>query len=573
MTGIVTFRARLARPAAGALALAALLAGTTAAAPRLEVSGWPGTSREAEALFAPALRAAGDSAATAAALARASAALQAGGWLAGRVRAEWTADRAALVVRAEPGPRSRWGSIAFEVPPEDSAAFATDVAWRAGATADPAALTAAVARAVDRAAAAGYAWAHLGVSGWTADSGRVDVRLSGARGPLVTVGELRLEGLRSTRPEVVRRALGRLEGRPYDPAAIRAAEQRLAGLGVFRRVEYLGIAGAGDWRRGVLRWKVEEPRYNTFEGAVGVQGGGSAVGLARLDLGNVLGTARAVSLAWQSRGRGLTEFGARYAEPLALGTPLRLELALQQTLQDTVYTRFRWGAKARTALGSRETIEGGFEKERVVQTTGEVRSADLSSVTFAIERDARDDALAPRRGTWSRLSATQTDKREVLRAPAASRDARTSAAELRGEWHRPLGGTRGLALELRAAGRFGSDGPLAEWERWPLGGAATLRGHDEEAFRADRFALARFEWRFFVGGRGERLALFWDHAEMQTRRARPDGSAPLERDGADGVGFGMRLPAAGGLVDLDYGLEPGRGFLDGKIHLRLVTAF
>lgn len=555
-----------------ALGLAAPAAPARAAA-RLEVAGWPGTSREAEALFAGALRAPGDTAALPAALAGAAAALQAGGWLDARVFADWSADRSALAVRIEPGARLRWGRVSFEVPPEDTAAFAEAVAWRPGAPANPADVTAALARAVDAAEAQGHAWARLGVSGWSADSGRVDVRLSGARGPRVTIEEARFEGRRSTRREVVLRATGRLEGRPYDPAAVRVAGQRLAQLGVFRRVEYLGLAGAGDWRRGVLRWRVEEPRYNTFEGAVGVQGSGTAVGLARLDLGNVLGTARAVSLSWQSRGRGLTDFGARYAEPLALGTPLRLELALQQQVQDTLYTRFRWGAKARAALGAREAIEGGFEKEEVVQSTGEPRSADLSSVTFAIERDGRDDAAAPRRGTWTRLSATQTTKREELRAAAASREARSSAAELRGEWHRRLGAGQGVTLELRGAARFATGGLLADWERWPLGGAATLRGHDEEAFRVDRFALARAEWRFFVGPLGERLALFWDHAEMQTRRALPEGGDRTQRERADGVGFGMRLPAAGGLVDLDYGLEPGRGFLDGKIHLRLVTAF
>jgi len=42
---------------------------------------------------------------------------------------------------------------------------------------------------------------------------------------------------------------------------------------------------------------------------------------------------------------------------------------------------------------------------------------------------------------------------------------------------------------------------------------------------------------------------------------------------ADGVGVGLRLRAAGGLVDVDYGLAPGRGFLDGRIHLRLVSTF
>lgn len=563
--------------AATGLLLLALLGAAPApaarAAVRLDVAGWPGAGREAEVLFAPALRAPGDSAATVAALAAATARLQSGGWLDARVHATWAADRTALAVAAEPGTRWHWGTLAFEVPAEDSAAFAAAIPWRTGAPADPAALTGAIARAVDGAVRAGHAWAQLGVSGWSTDSGRVDVRLSGTRGPVVTIEEVRFDGLRSTRPEVVKRAMGRLEGTRYDPLAVRVAGERLAQLGVFRKVEYLGLAGGRDWRRAVPRWRVEEPRYNTFEGAVGVQGGGSAVGLAKLDLGNVLGTARVVSLAWQSRGRGLTEFGARYAEPLVLGTPLRLELALQQLVQDTVFTRFRWGARGRTALSPRETLEGGFEKEQVVQTAGELRSADLTSVTFAIERDGRDDARAPRRGTWTRLAGTQTKKRETLRDPVGVREARTSAAELAAEWHRRLRGAAGLAVEVRAAGRFGGTGTYAEWERWPLGGAATLRGHDEEAFRPDRFALARTEWRWFTGANGERLLLFWDHAEMRTRRALAGGGTRADRQSADGVGFGLRLPAAAGMVDLDYGLEPGRGFLDGKIHLRLVTAF
>jgi len=50
------------------------------------------------------------------------------------------------------------------------------------------------------------------------------------------------------------------------------------------------------------------------------------------------------------------------------------------------------------------------------------------------------------------------------------------------------------------------------------------------------------------------------------------GDRGVDRD-VDGIGAGLRLRAAGGLVDLDYGVEPGRGFLDGRIHLRLVSTF
>jgi len=228
-------------------------------------------------------------------------------------------------------------------------------------------------------------------------------------------------------------------------------------------------------------------------------------------------------------------------------------------------------------VANRTLPRAGFEEERVVQARGEVQSANLQNTLFALEYDGRDESLSPRHGLRARVSATQVFKHEVLRAtaatPAAGRTGSASALEVESEWHRPLGANTGLAFETHSAGRFSSQRVLAEWERYPLGGATTLRGHDEEAFRVDRYALGRLEWRYFLGVSGQRLQLFWDHAEMQTRLADVAGGDHLRRASADGVGFGMRVPAAGGVVDLDYGLEPGHGFLDGRIHLRLVTAF
>jgi hemolysin activation/secretion protein len=151
-------------------------------------------------------------------------------------------------------------------------------------------------------------------------------------------------------------------------------------------------------------------------------------------------------------------------------------------------------------------------------------------------------------------------------------------AEARIEWHRPTAAHSGLALELFGTGRFTSDRLLADYERTPIGGAATLRGHDEDAFRVDRAVVTRLEYRWFPGAVDQRVALFWDHAQMFTRLPLLDATGtPIgdrgRNESADGIGFGLRVPAAGGLVDLDYGLEPGRGFLDGRIHLRLVSSF
>ena len=121
--------------------------------------------------------------------------------------------------------------------------------------------------------------------------------------------------------------------------------------------------------------------------------------------------------------------------------------------------------------------------------------------------------------------------------------------------------------------RFSTEGVLPLYERYPLGGAATLRGYDEEQFRVDRYALSRLEWRMYLGPSQQRVFLFWDHAWMATRLAQPDGGSRPVALARDGVGFGLRLEAAGGLVGLDYGLEPGRPALEGKVHLRLVSTF
>ncbi len=570
--------------AAGATWLTLALVSPVLAAPaaRLRATGWPLTSREAEALFAPALRAPADSAVLARALHRAETRLQSDGWLDATLTAAWDTARSALSLAATAGTRYRWRKLTVVLPSADSSALSSWLPWPADQPADPLAFGALVERALREAESRGHAWAQLAVTGWDADSGRVDVRLSGALGPRVRVSDVRVDGLHVTRPEVASRALGRLTGATYDPAAAKAAASRLSQLGVFSRAEFTGLEGGPQWEAGTLAFRVEEPRYNRFEGAVGVQGSSGVVGLASLDLGNLLGTARSASLGWRSRGAGRSDFHMRYSEPQLAGLPFRLELALAQELQDSTYTRTRWGGRLGTPLGGGDRIEAGYEEERVVQTRGEASTANLQNTVFAYERDARDDLVSPRRGSRLRLSGTGVFKRETLRAPLpggpSTRRSRGGIAEARVEWHRPTAEHSGVALELGGIGRFSSESVLAEYERIPIGGAATLRGHDEEAFRVDRALTSRLEYRWFPGASGERVSLFWDHARMFSRDAVTDSTGAIIGDvantrAADGVGFGLRLRAAGGLVDLDYGIEPGRGFLDGRLHLRLVSTF
>ncbi len=536
----------------------------------LEYRGTAITARAASVVLGPALRARGDSTALSSALGVLKARLEGQGYWDARARGRWDGER--LLVTVDEGRRVRLNALVLRAtPPADSARIDAALDLSPGGWAAPRAIGGAIERAVDRLVSDGYAYAEIDLAEWSADSLGARVALAGVLGPRVIVDDVRIDGLKVTRPDVARRAMGRLLKLPFQPEAAEAARTRLVQLGLFRSVRYEGLESAADWSRGRLIYRVEETRYNRLEGVVGSQGEAGTVGTANLELLNLLGTGRAVALSWDARGGGSSNLGARYTEPLVLGLPLALAVALDQEVRDSTYTRTRFGGRARWTLSAEDGVELGFEQERVVQDRAVVQEARLENTVFGLERVTLDDVLGPRRGGRVRIAATQTFTRETLR-PLGTRSARSSAVEAWVEWIRPVTPSSGIAIEARGSGRFSSQRVLPLYERFPLGGASSLRGHDEEAFRVDRLALSRLEWRWYAGSPRQRVYLFWDHAWTTTRRAFGDGER-WDTFHADGVGFGLRIETAAGLAGIDYGLEPGRSPLDGKIHLRLVSSF
>ncbi|HUK64407.1 MAG TPA: hypothetical protein VLV15_13765, partial [Dongiaceae bacterium] len=276
----------------GAIALlsAAVAAPLGASPARFEVHGRALTERQFETLLADP-RGRSDSTAVAAGLARLVGALQDLGYLDVTARAERaSADTTnpGWRVFVTEGERRRLTALRVDVGgASDSMLVANVLGLAPGGWASPRALGEAVERALDAAASRGYPYASLGVTALEWDSAGARARIGGALGPRVTVTGVRFDGLSTTSVSLVKRTAGPLEGRPYDPAAAEEAADRLRQLGLFRTVTFSGLESSGDWSKGVLVYKIEEPRYNTFEGALGLQGAAGArqvVGLARIEL-------------------------------------------------------------------------------------------------------------------------------------------------------------------------------------------------------------------------------------------------------------------------------------------------
>jgi outer membrane protein assembly factor BamA len=543
------------------------------AATRIDVTGGAVPRRQLEGWLTEAIHAPGDSVALARALGEVCSRLQDSGYLDARAEGRWQslAGDWDLVAQVREGMRYRITRLDFDVLAGDSSGIAAALPVHVGDWASPGAIAAAADSAVGRLAQTGYPYAQITMTSFDWDSAGARLRMSGAGGPRVTITGVDIQGLHATRPRFAARTLNGAIGKPYDPAAAEAGRDRLLQLGLFRQVSWQGLAGEPNWKNARLQYQVEELHYNQFEGVIGSRPGGGTSGLLRLELGNLAGTGRVLGARWEGRGPASELISAHYVEPQLLGAPLHLEFFVEQERQDTLFTRERLGGGLQFLISAHDRLETGLEESHVLDPRAGVTEADLQTTTFALERDTRDGPFVPRRGSRARLSASQSFKRELLAAGGQDK-ARASAIEGLVELYRPIRPHLGLAWQLQGAGRFSSQDVLSEFERYPLGGAATLRGFDEQAFRVDRYGLSRAESRWFPGRTGQHVALFWDHAWTSTRVPTDTGT---REDVAqhDSFGFGLRFEGPSGLIRVDYGLEAGRSPSEGKLHLQLMSSF
>jgi outer membrane protein assembly factor BamA len=590
----------------GTVAIVAVLAAFTLAtrASAAPPPGWPagvrvervrvlGLARGAEddavrALALPTGREA-DSAAVVSAGTRLVAALESDGFLearldsvvAGPVRGDGPDRHAELVIHVAPGPRATLARVTWEglvrLTPAEAGALSGLVP---GAPFRPGALPASLARVLDAYEERARPAARLFVVDLGRVGGGVALALRAIEGDSVVVAETAFPGAVSTRRSVLEKSVQAAVGVPYDRARVRDARQRLADLGVFARVDEPTLEVL-DGGRARLSFPLIEGSANAFDGALGFQGAGAAgggvgqrgriTGLFDLVLGNLGGTARQAAVRFEGRGGGVNEFRLRYAEPMLLGLALRGEVALDQLVEDTLYTRTRGAARFTFSAWSGVRAWLSVAGERTVLEEGPVERATASATEAGIEADRRDDALRPRRG-WRAAFATGTAfKRERLR-PEDSRRATQVTAWLRSEGHRRIGASTGLRLHLDGALRLSNEPVVPFYDLDPVGGALSLRGYREGQFRASRWAVARTEFGVFPAAAGRAYA-FVDQGVLYRPFLDPGGRPVSRTDYHLGGGLGIEAPSGLGLVSLSLGWGRGDGPLDGKLHVRLINRF
>lgn len=278
----------------------------------------------------------------------------------------------------------------------------------------------------------------------SADRSRADVRFEIHEGPLILVDHILLIGNDRTKASTIRNELRLKPGEPLAFDKLAESQQRLAALGLFRRVQVTQLQRGSETKRDVLVIVQESPATSIAYGG-GLEGAkrqrvdanGNAVEAIELaprglfDIGrrNLWGKNRSInfngSFAVRPELTGIVGTGVReyralgtYREPRIFGAGIDLLVTggMEQAVRPA-YSFNRRGVRAEVAhrLSSTLTVYARYalDRTRVINEPPSLQDqillgrilprVRLSKLSSSLVRDTRDDPLDPSSGLLASL--------------------------------------------------------------------------------------------------------------------------------------------------------------------------
>jgi len=386
---------------------------------------------------------------------------------------------------------------------------------------------------------------------------------SGPAGPL---GQLRVSGGDRLAESFLAKLVAMPSKQPLSRDAARRGRDKLLATGWFLEVGEPELGWDPVAERVGLLYRLRERRRPNRIMALFGGGGGETSGALDLDFFSPFGQGRRWRLGADWQGKQRSRLDILFSEPRLLGWGLSLDLGLGRAKQDSTWLRQEVEVDLRLPLpaGWQGIVGIGYERSLfgLSAVEGEGSETSRRRHRFGLAwRSLSGDAGRPRH---ARLTSDLLIKRSSLAGEEP--EARQLAVELDGRWTWRLAKPWKLRLRGGGQGVWAGEGGFNLAELYPLGGARTLRGHDEEFFRGDRVAHLSSELAL---GEPLELSLFLDYGWGRWRRV--DG--PESRFKGWGAGIGLLAPGERGRFSLALALGESRRMEDIRVHLAVDTGF
>jgi outer membrane protein insertion porin family len=471
-----------------------------------------------------------------------------------------SAGRVDVEVDVSEGERTSVGAVSVS----GSAFYTTDeiidhLGVRTGDPFDPIALEGSLQRLLITYNDAGFPYAQVWLTGfdYRPESNRTELSFSIFEGDRATIAHVFFEGLAKTDTTTALRISRLREGAVYNERTVQRAGAYLRASGMFESVGGVEVRRGRDGTVDVALPVKEIERYNRFQGAFGFsrKDDGEYVlnGSVEVELRNIAGTGRNAMFSWLNDGEKYSQVDVRYGEPFLFSSPVHLDAEVRQIVQDTVFTWHSGGLYFTVPLGPDYSVVAGAAGDRNVPGGGELLRSIRQRYRIGFERWGGNllDVRAHVDGAY---------KRNYLRGDRAEREGQI-LYRLEGTVDVPTFHNQSFFCRLVSEAVFSSH-VIPAAERFPLGGAKTLRGYRENQFRGERIVYTNFEYR--LGGEG-RLFIFDDVGWFYQNE---DGWTVK-----NGVGFGLRSASTLGIIELSFGVGDRLSLEGTRIHISLQERF
>ncbi len=367
-----------------------------------------------------------------------------------------------------------------------------------------------------------------------------------------------------TKPAVLQKLLGLPTGALFSASLLARGRQRIERQPYIQQVRDIRpIAISAD--SVILEIDLTEARFNQGEAAIGYAPAagdqkGYFTGYAKLQFGNLFGTARRFSVDWQKLRQKQEDVSLSYVEPWLPFVPVAARITFSRSLLDTLYSKT--DTSLRLEADFRQFLSGfvAFQTARGQEKTAFVQRTDTKNqLSWGLRLDSRDFPPNPHYGLDYQLSWSLGQRR----FSDQTRLATERTLHLRLGHFIPLG-KRIILYHRIALDRYhGAAKNIPYYDQFPLGGAQSLRGYAERQFRGTEVAWINTEFRYCLT-KLSRAFLFMDAGHYKFDRW---------RDPYLGYGLGISLESKAGLFGIIYGLGRDDSLNNGKLHFQLENAF
>lgn len=394
------------------------------------------------------------------------------------------------------------------------------------------------------------------------------------------LSHIHVEGLEKTKEEVAIKLSGLRTGEPYDGDSVRDAYLRLSTSGVFEDVAYptIQISPQGQGVEALIK-VVESKRSNSFTAAVGYaerEGGNDRVlsGVVRLDLLNIGGALRDLSVFWRNDGAGRIQTELGFRQQFFLGRRMSLGLSLQQVGQDTAYTWQSLGVETGLPVG--RLWQGMFGVDFAIH--GDRNTFAYGDVTNSL-RYRLTGGYSYMRGKKHRETFfalgnrfTYANKKQGYRDNHGGQAISQYIVGLEAELAVEIGHRFHIANKTVYQNLTSRERTVPLSEQFYIGGAATVRGYREDQFHSPQVAYSRSE--FLIGkSRAENGYVFADIGYFLQQNLLPSGDVLEDARFLTGYGFGLRTQSKAGNVDISFAVGEELSLQQTKVHVILNRSF